>query len=75
MQNKLFFGGYMQNFDIEVEGHQVSQELLFASLRQYMNSVGGQNFAIHVEEKFTVAQQPHAVKVEDSHIPDAGTSA
>ena len=65
----------MQNFDIEVEGHQVSRYLLFAALRQYMNSVGGQNFAIHVEEKFTIAQQPPVVKVEDSHIPEAGMSA
>jgi len=42
----------MQNFDIEVAGNQVSRELLLASLRQYMNSIGGQNLAIHVEEKF-----------------------
>ena len=27
------------------------------------------------ESAATIAQQPHAVKVEDSHIPEAGTSA
>jgi hypothetical protein len=41
----------MQNFDIEVEGHQISRELIITSIRQHMCSIGGQNFTVHVEEK------------------------
>ncbi len=44
----------MQNFYIEVEGHQVSRELIASLLRNYMNSVGGQCYRIHVYENNAV---------------------
>jgi len=66
-----FSGGYMQNFDIEVEGHTVSSEVICTLLRQYMTSVGGQNFAVHVKEKFTSTNKQSTPKyVNDPMLDD-----